>query len=176
MAGIAGIAIKDKSGLVNRMLDRTREGETALVTRMLKKIAHRGHGRPRILERKGVTLGVVTNSPASIKQPISFPNRAVWDGPRRPLPIAEQLRLAHGAFSLASVNYNGLFLARDPLGIRPLYYGRTNKGDLCFASEVKALLEATHKVYEFQPGYWVDSEDLPHQFYSLNLSPPGSAA
>jgi asparagine synthase (glutamine-hydrolysing) len=157
MSGIAGIA---------------REGETVLVTRMLEKIAHRGNGRPRIFERKGVTLGVVTNSPDSIKQPVSFPNRAVWDGPRPPLPFAEQLRLARGAYSLASINYNGLFLARDPLGIRPLYYGRTNSGSLCFASEVKALLEATGKVHEFQPGYWVDSEDLPHQFYPLNLRPP----
>jgi asparagine synthase (glutamine-hydrolysing) len=154
MSGIAGVA---------------RQGETALVTRMLEKISHRGRGRPRIFEKQGVTLGVVANSPDSIKQPASFPDRAVWDGPRPPLPIEEQIRLARSAFSLASSNYNGLFLARDALGIRPLYYGRTSSGSLCFASEVKALLEATRKVYEFLPGYWVDSEDRPHQFFTLNL-------
>jgi asparagine synthase (glutamine-hydrolysing) len=89
------------------------------------------------------------------------------------LPIAEQIRLARGAFSLASTNHrSGLFLARDALGVRPLYYGRASNGALCFASEVKALLEATTRVYEFPPGYWVDSEDHPHQFYTLNVLPP----
>jgi asparagine synthetase B (glutamine-hydrolysing) len=34
------------------------------------------------------------------------------------------------------------------------------------------LLEATRKVYEFPPGYWVDSENIPHLFYSLNIIPP----
>jgi asparagine synthase (glutamine-hydrolysing) len=157
MSGIAGIAHR---------------GETSLVTRMLKKMVHRGRGQPHIVEREGVTLGVIANPPDSIKQPSSFQNRAVWDGPRPPLPFAEQIRLARGAFSLAAGNHNGLFLARDPLGVRPLYYGRSSDGALCFASEVKALLEATRKVYEFPPGYWVDSEDIPHQYYNLNVVPP----
>jgi asparagine synthase (glutamine-hydrolysing) len=157
MSGIAGIA---------------RQGETALVTRMLGRIAFRGHGHPQIVHRQGVTLGVISNSPDSIKQPSTFPTQAVWDGPRPPLAIAEQIRLARGAFSLAAGKNNHLFLARDPLGVRPLYYGRTKEGVLCFASEVKALLEATRKVFEFPPGYWIDSEDIPNKFYSLNTIPP----
>ena len=32
-----------------------------------------------------------------------------------------------------------LFLARDPLGIKPLYYAQTRDG-FCFASEVRAML------------------------------------
>src|SRR5512146_1928005 len=155
MSGIAGIA---------------HQGETALVTKMLEKIAYRGHGRPHIVERAGITLGMIANSPGSIKPPSSYPHRAVWDGPRPPLPMEEQVRLARGAFSLASGNYNGIFLARDALGIRPLYYGRASNGVLCFASEVKALLEATDRIYEFQPGYWVDSGNIPHQFYALQTA------
>jgi asparagine synthase (glutamine-hydrolysing) len=33
-----------------------------------------------------------------------------------------------------------VFLARDPIGIKPLHYGFTSKGDLVFASELKGLL------------------------------------
>jgi asparagine synthase (glutamine-hydrolysing) len=42
---------------------------------------------------------------------------AIWDGPRR-----------------------RLLLARDPLGIKPLYYTRTSDGLVLFASEIRALL------------------------------------
>jgi asparagine synthase (glutamine-hydrolysing) len=157
MSGIAGIAHR---------------GEIPLVTKMLEKMAYRGHGLPYIVERENVTLGMVSNSPDSIMPPPSYLDRAAWDGPHPPLPIAGQVRLARGAFALASGNYNGLFLARDPLGVRPLYYGRTNDGALCFASEVKALLEATRSVHEFPPGYWVDSEEIPYQFYGLHVEPP----
>jgi asparagine synthase (glutamine-hydrolysing) len=157
MSGIAGVA---------------HQGESALVTRMLEKIKFRGRGQPRIVERPGATLGMVANTPDSVKPPSSYFHRAVWDGPRPPLPMEEQVRQARNAFSLASGNYNGIFLARDALGIRPLYYGRTANGTLCFASEVKALLVATDKVHEFQPGYWVDNENIPHQFFSLQVAPP----
>ncbi len=157
MSGIVGIA---------------HPGEVSLVKRMLEKIVHRGHGEPQILERQGITLGMLTNSPLSVKLPPSFSALAVWDGPCPPLPFGDQLYLARGAFSLAAANDTGLFLARDALGIRPLYYGRTNGGALCFASEVKALLEATRKINEFPPGYWVDSEGLPHRFYDLQATRP----
>jgi asparagine synthase (glutamine-hydrolysing) len=157
MSGIAGIA---------------HQGETALVTKMLEKMNYRGHGKPHIVEKPGVTLGTITNSPESVKQPSTFPHRAVWDGPRPPLPMAEQVRQARGAFSLAAGNHDGIFLARDALGVRPLYYGRTGNGVLCFASEVKALLLATNKAYEFQPGFWVDTENIPRQFYTLQQAPP----
>ncbi|MFO7649765.1 MAG: hypothetical protein R6X13_00285, partial [bacterium] len=47
----------------------------------------------------------------------------------------------------------GLALARDPIGVVPLYHGRTASGDLCFASEVKALLEVTDDVNSLPPGH-----------------------
>ncbi|HWI62560.1 MAG TPA: asparagine synthase-related protein, partial [Symbiobacteriaceae bacterium] len=49
----------------------------------------------------------------------------------------------------------GLFLARDPLGIKPLYYGRDPDGNLLFASEMKALVPEVAEVSELPPGsYW----------------------
>lgn len=43
------------------------------------------------------------------------------------------------AFAVWDVHHRELFLARDPYGIKPLYYTRTKDG-LLFASQVKALL------------------------------------
>ncbi|HKV66254.1 MAG TPA: XrtA/PEP-CTERM system amidotransferase [Rhodanobacteraceae bacterium] len=44
------------------------------------------------------------------------------------------------AFAIWDMRAQRIFLARDPIGIKPLYYGFTNAGDLVFASELKGLL------------------------------------
>lgn len=54
----------------------------------------------------------------------------------------------------------GKFIAaRDPIGIRPLYYGYDEAGVTVFASEAKNLVGLCKKVMPFPPGhYWKDGE------------------
>ena len=52
-----------------------------------------------------------------------------------------------------------LIAARDPIGIRPLYYGRLADGGWAFASEPKNLLGLCDTILPFPPGhYWVDGQ------------------
>jgi len=61
--------------------------------------------------------------------------------------------LLEGEFALAIAERNRLILARDHLGISPLYYGFHN-GHFCFASEIKALVEVVEEIKEFPPGHF----------------------
>jgi asparagine synthase (glutamine-hydrolysing) len=44
--------------------------------------------------------------------------------------------------------------ARDPIGIRPLFYGYSKSGNIIFASEAKNLVGLTEKVIPFPPGHY----------------------
>ena len=44
--------------------------------------------------------------------------------------------------------------ARDPIGIRPLYYGYDSKGVILFASEAKNLVGLTDRIMPFPPGHY----------------------
>ncbi len=48
-----------------------------------------------------------------------------------------------------------LVAARDPIGIRPLFYGYTSaEGEIVFASEAKNLVGLTDKIMPFPPGHY----------------------
>ena len=54
---------------------------------------------------------------------------------------------------------NKYIAARDPIGIRPLYYGKADDGAVFFASEPKNLVKVCKKIMPFPPGhYWKDGE------------------
>ncbi len=55
------------------------------------------------------------------------------------------------AFALWDANTETLFLARDRLGIKPLYYGNLADGTIVFGSELKALLHYPDLPREIDP-------------------------
>ncbi len=54
---------------------------------------------------------------------------------------------------------NEFIAARDPIGIRPMYYGKDRDGGIAFASEPKNLVKICDKIMPFPPGhYWKNGE------------------
>ena len=77
------------------------------------------------------------------------------------LPLYEQYGV--GMFEkldaeFALIIYDGdtdsVIAARDPIGIRPLYYGYDGDGGILFASEPKNLVGLSDKIMPFPPGHY----------------------
>ena len=75
------------------------------------------------------------------------------------LPLFEKLnkdiyalaRSLDGVFAIVIYDGTSLYIARDPYGVRPLYYGKDAK-TFCVASEIKALIGCTD-IKPFPSGY-----------------------
>jgi asparagine synthase (glutamine-hydrolysing) len=52
-------------------------------------------------------------------------------------------------------------VARDPIGVMPLYRGWDEDGNLYVASEMKALIDVCKRIEDFPPGHYLDSETCP---------------
>jgi len=83
--------------------------------------------------------------------------------------VINALYREHGAAGVAKLN--GIFafalwdaakgrylIARDPIGVCPLYWGHDADGRLWVASEMKALVRVCDDVAPFPPGHYFDSE------------------
>ena len=66
---------------------------------------------------------------------------------------------AEYALVMYDVKRDCYIAARDPIGIRPLYYGITEGGAYVFASEPKNLVSLVDRILPFPPGhYFMDGE------------------
>ncbi|MBU0996675.1 MAG: asparagine synthase B [Firmicutes bacterium] len=78
------------------------------------------------------------------------------------LPLYEQFKCemfsmldAEFAIVLYDSSLDGLIAARDPLGIRPLFYGKLKSSSkIVFASEAKAIIDIVDTVIPFPPGHY----------------------
>lgn len=61
------------------------------------------------------------------------------------------------AFALWDRARGRVLIARDPIGVCPLYWGHDREGRLCVASEMKALAGLCADVAQFPPGHFYDS-------------------
>ena len=61
------------------------------------------------------------------------------------------------AFALWDAAQGRALIARDPIGVVPLYWGHDVQGRLRVASEMKALVDDCADVAQFPPGHWYDS-------------------
>jgi asparagine synthase (glutamine-hydrolysing) len=144
MAGIAGIL---------------KAGQHEIVASMLEAISHRGNYGKTILEKDGATIGMVwaLHEETGLKEKLR--NFIFTHGP--------------GFGHKAEVSkQNGIWqIYRDQLGVAPMYYNYTSEGDICFASEVKALMHISSGIFEVPPGS-VMTENQQKPYFSLAVKAP----
>jgi len=63
------------------------------------------------------------------------------------------------AFTLYDIENDVYLIARDHIGVIPLYIGWDSKGNFYAASELKALEGFCYKIEEFKPGHYLSSKD-----------------
>ncbi len=61
------------------------------------------------------------------------------------------------AFALWDKSKGRAIIARDPIGVCPLYWGHDREGRLRVASEMKSLADTCADVAQFPPGHWYDT-------------------
>jgi len=73
--------------------------------------------------------------------------------------IGAWLRKLNGifAFALWDAARGRVVIARDPIGVCPLYWGHDAEGRIWVASEMKALVRVCDDVAQFPPGHFYDS-------------------
>lgn len=188
MCGIAGCFGKQDESTINRMLDALTHrgpndrgihvngnmvwGHTRL------SIVDVAHGHQPILnedESKGVIANGEIYNFQTIRDRLkaNYPFRTHSDS-EVILALYEErgpdgVRDLDGmfAFALFDANQDTFMLARDPIGIKPLYYGYRN-GAMYFTSELGAMsLSGVEEVHEFPPGHYYTPADGFIRYYRL---------
>ncbi|HNT35420.1 MAG TPA: asparagine synthase-related protein, partial [bacterium] len=129
---------------------------------------HRGGALRSTLNEHSVTMHATWNEWEICPIASSICTKESCNGAFEASAMTETLSKGTRPFALARPCEEGVFLARDPLGVRPLYYGEAD-GVLAFASEVKALLTVTDDVNEFPPGAWYTPQDGIQEFARLRV-------
>jgi len=71
--------------------------------------------------------------------------------------IMKTVDMINGDFAFVWTDGKRIMAARDPVGVRPMFYTRYAENSIAFASEVKALLFLNSEIKIFPPGHIYDS-------------------
>ncbi len=157
MAGIAGVfATEPQDAVVRRMLDALRHRGPD--TMCLFESAHRAGGvcaadlsaerGVGFAQREGVT--VLFDGDIYNERPEGQSDADVVLGLYGEYGQAFPAYL-EGVFACAVYDGEDLLLARDAVGVRPVYCGTLKEGGKCFASEMKALVGVADDIWELPP-------------------------
>ena len=173
MSGIAGVVSSNGKNHLQNILDKIKHrgstepsvwiGPNAALGHLFFENLNENHGLVTTpnRERSIVWDGRLTNR-KTLQEDLQFHTFEYENDAEIALHLYDDLgtraigRL-EGEFSLAIVENDHILLARDRVGIRPLYYGFFD-GALCFASEIKGLVDLVEEVHEFPPGHFLISQ------------------
>lgn len=190
MCGIAGIWGPVEPGQLERMLDAQshrgpdgngayRSNATGALGHVRLAIMDPDHGAQPFENEDGSTVLVANGeiyNHAAVRAELGAEHRYRSTSDSETILHAfeeygeDVTRRIDGPFAFAVARGERVFLARDPIGIKPLYYGFRGAPDeqrLCFASEVKSLATVVDEVKEFAPGTSLDSERGVRRFYEV---------
>ena len=186
MAGIAGVISSNDQQLVTRMLEKISHRGTskpeiwknsfaslgAVKLSSINKDSgpkQSGNGKQAIvmdgsLDNRQIINNVSeSNSVSQQSDPECMLNALNAHGPKI-------FGLTKGRYALAAADEDRFVLARDRLGIQPLYFG-FNNGTLCFASEIKGLIGIVEEIHEFPPGHYMLSANGIYPYKALTPEP-----
>ena len=71
-------------------------------------------------------------------------------------------------FYLYDKSSHDFLVARDPIGVNPLYYATNDIGEMCFSSELKAIREwdSEVKIHNFPPGHYMNKSKELIRYYN----------
>ncbi len=158
MSGIAGIIGSEAS--------------VETVSGMIERIRHRGPDGEWVHQLRGCALGACESKLGAKNRPAHARAGDVvllFDGEiyndredgvsDAEVALREYLRAGtlfvrnlRGAFACAVWDGDDLILTRDPVGIRPLYFGSNGDSSVAFGSELKSLVGMVSRVQEIRPG------------------------
>ncbi|MFO8012927.1 MAG: asparagine synthase B [Phycisphaerae bacterium] len=190
MCGICGLWGRTAVEPVRRMMDRMThrgpdaegiyEGDTGVLGHRRLSIMDPAGGNQPILSSDGrrviVANGEIYNFPVlreALAPAHRFRTRSDTESALHLYEdVAEEAaERLDGMYAFAIADGPDLFVARDPVGIKPLYVGRRD-GGLAFASELKALAGVADEVEEFPPGTYFHSRLGRRRFGALAQRAP----
>jgi asparagine synthase (glutamine-hydrolysing) len=181
--GAQGHHLTNSENALQRLTHRGPDGQAVI----FQSEAYLGHTRLAIVDVDGgqqpisdnegmrwlVCNGEIYNHPALREQFSSYPYKTHSDSEDilavYERHLTETPAYLQGMFAFALLDGDNLFLARDPLGIKPLYYGWANE-TLHFASEIKALQDVVEQVQEFPAGHWYSTQSGFVEYFNLQAA------